>query len=275
MDKLECTFRQPIPDMNIDMDNLDEWSRKMAENSQIYIDQQKKLDDQQNMLNANKQKSDREYTLNNPELWLKKVVRCGDHLSLRCAKGFDSWENSTNPKKGDTVNQMRTLLALPDKLERGFWLYGLEGNGKTHGKVMTMVEIYKKYEKYRYDDFQFKRWVRVWKDYNEAKQKTSILSELYSKPILALDEPLLKVTKPQIDALSFILDECIDRGVIVLVSTNQSPPQLAREERAETVGENNEPGFARVTSRLQQLCKVIQVIGDNRRGKLRKRTEAC
>ena len=134
---------------------------------------------------------------------------------------------------------------------KGFLISGPTGVGKT-------CILHALANHFRYS-VTFENWVDLlleYKDTMDKGYKRDAIYQLFSNNILVIDDVgSEKVTEWAIERLYIIINKAYERGHIVLLATNLTPKQFR-----ETYGE-------RIFSRLNEMCTLLELDGDDRRMK--------
>lgn len=134
---------------------------------------------------------------------------------------------------------------------KGFLISGPTGVGKTY--ILHALANHFRYS------VTFENWVDLLLEYKDTMDKgyqRDAIYQLFSNNILVIDDVgAEKVTEWAIERLYIIINKAYERGHIVLLATNLTPKQFR-----ETYGD-------RIFSRLNEMCTLLELDGDDRRMK--------
>lgn len=134
---------------------------------------------------------------------------------------------------------------------KGFLISGPTGVGKTY--ILHALANHFRYS------VTFENWVDLLLEYKDTMDKgyqRDAIYQLFSNNILVIDDVgAEKVTEWAIERLYMIINKAYERGHIVLLATNLTPKQFR-----ETYGD-------RIFSRLNEMCTLLELDGDDRRMK--------
>lgn len=134
---------------------------------------------------------------------------------------------------------------------KGFLISGPTGVGKTY--ILHALQNHFRYT------MQFENWVTLlleYKDRMENGYQGEAIASLFSKQVLVIDDiGAEKITEWAIERLYIIINKAYERGHIVIIATNLAPDEL-REKYGD-----------RIFSRLNEMCTLLELDGEDRRMK--------
>jgi DNA replication protein DnaC len=183
---------------------------------------------------------------------------------------FDNYNPQGNPFEENSRSQR---MALSDTkqfvdeypgVEFGLLLLGPCGVGKTHLAVATLRALVRKGIQCLFYDFR-DLLKEIQDSYNSVSQTSEmkVLSPIYEAEVLVLDE--LGASKPTDwvrDTMTQIINTRYNYKKVTLFTSNYLDRQVQQEETlVDRVG-------VRLRSRLYEMCKVIEIKGDDYRYKI-------
>lgn len=183
---------------------------------------------------------------------------------------FDNYNPQGNPFEENSRSQRQALSDTKQfvdeypGVEFGLLLLGPCGVGKTHLAVATLRALVRKGIQCLFYDFR-DLLKEIQDSYNSVSQTSEmkVLSPIYEAEVLVLDE--LGASKPTDwvrDTMTQIINTRYNDKKITLFTSNYLDRQVQQEETlVDRVG-------VRLRSRLYEMCKVIEIKGDDYRHKI-------
>lgn len=152
---------------------------------------------------------------------------------------------------------VRALLALTKDSERGVYLHGIQGRGKSYlasGLVLdTLMRDHR-----GMDEAQFVPWRALLRNqraqYRDGEIPDDLMPEILARPLLAIDDlGMGKITELAVDLAEEILDVRYGANLPTLITSNFDVKGLAS-----AMG-------ARVASRVKGACQIVEIGGKDHR----------
>jgi len=172
-----------------------------------------------------------------------------------------------NGNSSEVNKVLETFLKQKERLfGGGFWLYGLEGRGKTDLAARIFVELVTRFDRLNPRRFHY----TTHRAYMNAVFAATLestpheIARLYrANQIICVDELFQASTKAySFEVFREVIEHIVDRQKTLIVITNRTPGELEAIERSVVGG-----GAAPVTSRLHAILQLLPITGeDMRRG---------
>lgn len=168
------------------------------------------------------------------------------------------------------ASYLRAMQALTQYLIKkpsvGVYLFGKPGVGKSYLLACLANELAKQNKSVAYINTP-SLMVRLKNGFEQYQQRRILLEQIYGVDYLFLDD----IGAEQINAynrdevLLPILEQRLEQGKLTFFSSNYDMRQLEKVYTTDTYGKEDPIRAARILSRLNALCKPLEVSGKDRR----------
>ena len=168
-------------------------------------------------------------------------------------KNFDTYQTHTKPQQYN-LNRMKTFVKnFSRKNNRGLYICGTNGVGKTHLSISVLKELLLKgYEGYYYNVTDLINNIKASFRDQEMQDSHSLMDDLINMEILVLDDlGLQKMSTYVADRLYALINGRYEKGNTLIVTSQDTPNEL--EMKLEYA----------LCSRLYEMCSIYDCAGSD------------